>query len=369
MKLLHFSDTHLGFSEYHKIDPVTGLNQREQDFYDAWRQVIEAVFELQPDVVIHAGDLFHTPRPSNRAIRVALESIQEINDAGIPMVLISGNHETPRIRSTGSIFESIDLFPNVHAAYQSRYEKFSIQGVDFHCLPHCSLTEEMDAAFAQLTKSVTVGHNVLITHGAWSGNEYGMGEFNEQRLPDVEALTAKEFDYIALGHYHRYVAVKENACYSSSTERTSLNEHDSTCGYLVLDLESGDREYHEIETRPMRKLPAIDCSGLLTADIYQQLQTQADESIRDAIVQIQLHNLEQDAFLKLDMRAIDELFQKAFVLEKQVLRKSKAPGDGRASAQIGSLPVEFSRYIEALDKPELDKERLQKMGAFYLDEA
>ena len=48
MKLLHFSDTHLGFSEYYKVDPQTGLNQREQDFYDAWDQVIDAIFESNP---------------------------------------------------------------------------------------------------------------------------------------------------------------------------------------------------------------------------------------------------------------------------------------------------------------------------------
>ena len=366
MKLLHFSDTHLGFSEYNKIDPESGLNQREQDFYNAWQQVIDAIFAHKPDIVLHAGDLFHTPRPSNRAIRVALEGIQKISDAGIPMVLISGNHETPRIRTTGSIFESIDLFSNVHAAYKSRYEKFSIQGVDFHCLPHCSLTEEMDDAFAELAKNVTAERNVLISHGAWGGKEYGMGEFNEQRLPDVEALTVKKFDYIALGHYHRYVAVKENACYSSSTERTSLNEHNSTCGYLTIDLETGERQYHEINVRPMLKPPAVDCGGLATGEIYKRLQTLAAGKINDAVMQIQLVNIEQDAFLKLDMRAIDELFSAAFVLEKQFMRKSEAGGGVSASAKIESLPLEFERYIQALKSAELQKDRLQQMGTRYL---
>lgn len=367
MKLLHFSDTHLGFSEYNKIDPVSGLNQREQDFYNAWQQVIDAIFEHKPDVVLHAGDLFHTPRPSNRAIVVALESIQRISDAGIPMVLISGNHETPRIRTTGSIFESIDLFPNVHAAYKSRYEKFSIQGVDFHCLPHCSLTEEMDDAFAELAKSVTAERNVLISHGAWGGKEYGMGEFNEQRLPDPEKIAAKKLDYIALGHYHRYVAVKENACYSSSTERTSLNEHNSTCGYLTIDLETGERQYHDINVRPMLKPPAIDCDGIATGDIYKHLETIAAGEIKNAIVQIQLINVEQDAFLKLDMRAIDDMFNAAFVLEKQFMRKSEAGGGAHASTKIESMPLEFERYIDALENSELEKSRLQQLGGFYLE--
>jgi DNA repair protein SbcD/Mre11 len=369
MKLLHFSDTHLGFSEYNKIDPESGLNQREQDFYVAWQQVMQGIFLHKPDVIIHAGDLFHTPRPSNRAIHVALESIQKISDAGIPFILISGNHETPRIRTTGSIFESIDLFPNVYAAYQSRYEKFTVNNIDFHCLPHCSLTEEMDASYEALVKGVTGDANVLISHGAWGGKEYGMGEFNEQRLPDPENLTGKAFNYIALGHYHRYVAVKENACYCSSTERTSLNEHDSTCGYLIVDFESGERTYHEIKTRAMIKSPAIDCAGMSTADIYQRLEDLADERIKEAIVQIQLTNIEQDAFLKLEMRHIDDMFRDAFILEKQLMRKSDAASTSQTTAKIEALPLEFERYINALENTELEKERLQKLGAFYLEGA
>ena len=369
MKLLHFSDTHLGFSEYNKIDPQSGLNQREQDFYDAWQQVMQGIFQHNPDVILHAGDLFHTPRPSNRAIHVALESIQKISDAGIPLIIVSGNHETPRIRTTGSIFESIDLFPNVYAAYQSRYEKFTVKDVDFHCLPHCSLTEEMDAAFETLIKGVTGDTNVLVSHGAWGGKEYGMGEFNEQRLPDPESMSGKKFDYIALGHYHRYVAVKENACYCSSTERTSLSQHDSTCGYLVVDLQTNERRYHEIKTRAMLKPAAIDCAGMTTADIYQQLESAADDKIKYAIMQIQLINIEQDAFLKLEMRQIDEMFRKAFILEKQLMRKSESISGSSTQVKIESLPLEFERYIDALENTELEKSRLQQLGAFYLDEA
>ena len=108
MRFVHFSDTHLGFSDLNKIDATTGINQRESDFYRAWWQAIDKILELKPDFVVHAGDLFQTPRPNNRAIRVGLEGIQRLNDADIPFVVVAGNHSTPRIRQTGSIFESIE---------------------------------------------------------------------------------------------------------------------------------------------------------------------------------------------------------------------------------------------------------------------
>ena len=148
MKFVHFSDTHLGYSDYYKVDPQTGINQREQDFYNAWNQVIDDILQIKPDFVIHAGDLFHTSRPTNRAIAVAMEGIQKITNNGIPFVAISGNHSTPKIRATGSIFESLSLMPNVYAAFQSKYQQFRIGECLIHCVPHCSLTEELEQACA-----------------------------------------------------------------------------------------------------------------------------------------------------------------------------------------------------------------------------
>ncbi|MBN1480271.1 exonuclease SbcCD subunit D [candidate division KSB1 bacterium] len=368
MKLLHFSDTHLGFSEYFKIDPDTGLNQREQDFYTAWQQVITAIFQHKPDVVVHAGDLFHTPRPNNRAIRIALESIQKLSDASIPLVIVAGNHETPRIRTTGSIFESIALFPHVYAAYSSMFERFTVNDIDFYCIPHCSLTEEMDRAFVDLA-SANSGRGsatVFVSHGAWGG-QYGMGEFNEQRLPDVEIKSGMTFNYIALGHYHRYVEVKENACYSSSTERTSLNEHNTNCGYVIVDLESGARTYHTIHPRPMKKFPPLDCQDLTTSVIYEKLTALATSDIQDAIIQVTLANVENDAFLRLNMREIDEIFKDTFYLEKQIFRKLSESKQMVAQSKIEALPVEFERFLVSHTGRELDKKKLAEMGAHYLE--
>lgn len=371
MKLLHFSDTHLGYSEYTKIDPVSGLNQREQDVYNAWEQVIDAVLIHHPDVVIHAGDLFHTPRPSNRAIRIALEGIQKISSAGIPLVLISGNHETPRIRATGSIFESLVLFPNVYAAFSSRLETFVIADVVFFALPHCSLTTELEQAIEDLkikSRQHTIPR-VLASHGAWSGKaSYSMGEFNEQRLPDFETITGAPFAYVALGHYHRYVQIKSNIAYSSSTERTSFNEHNSTCGYLTVDLESQQSVYHDIQTRPMIKTPTIDCTDQSAQNIYDRLQELQKGVTDGAMVQISLSEIDTETFLRLESRVIDDIFPNVLILEKQFYRKSDPGKTAFASAAIEALPVEFERYIEGLDTSQIDKKRLREMGIEYLQQ-
>ena len=70
MKILHVSDTHLGYSAYRKAT-LDGINQREIDTYDAFKQFIDYAVKTKPDLIIHAGDLFDSVRPNNRAITVA----------------------------------------------------------------------------------------------------------------------------------------------------------------------------------------------------------------------------------------------------------------------------------------------------------
>jgi len=75
MKIVHFSDTHLGYSDYGRFDSESGINKRENDVYDVFKEIVDYIIKTKPDLVIHAGDLFDSIRPSNRAISVALEQI------------------------------------------------------------------------------------------------------------------------------------------------------------------------------------------------------------------------------------------------------------------------------------------------------
>jgi len=106
VKLIHFSDTHLGFNDLDVINEL-GINQREADFYDAFTQVIEQIKAIKPDYIIHTGDLFHRPSPSNRAITFALEQFKIIEALNIPFIMIAGNHSTPRTNLSSPILKNI----------------------------------------------------------------------------------------------------------------------------------------------------------------------------------------------------------------------------------------------------------------------
>ena len=51
MRLVHFSDLHLGFRQYQRLTPG-GVNQREADVAATFRTVIDRVIALRPDVIL-----------------------------------------------------------------------------------------------------------------------------------------------------------------------------------------------------------------------------------------------------------------------------------------------------------------------------
>src|SRR5919206_67341 len=57
----------LGSRQYQRLTPA-GINQREADVALSFRRAIDRTIELRPELVLIAGDVFHTVRPSNPAI-------------------------------------------------------------------------------------------------------------------------------------------------------------------------------------------------------------------------------------------------------------------------------------------------------------
>jgi DNA repair exonuclease SbcCD nuclease subunit len=372
MRFVHFSDTHLGFSDLSIIDPGSGMNQREKDFYTAWRRAIDKILELRPDFVVHAGDLFQSPRPNNRAISTAIEGIRKLGSAGIPFVVVSGNHSTPRIPQTGSIFESLALLPNVHAAYRSKYECFKIGDCAIHCIPHCTPADALAAACAAISTDPEARYQILVAHAAWrhtGGSVAGSaGEFNEQIIDDPATHTDVAFDYIALGHYHKYLEVAPNTFYSGSIERTSFDEIGFTSGIIPVDLEKKSHQYLELPSRPMLSIGPVRCDEMAAEEIYKEIEKQGRSLPEGCLLRLVLEGISRDTLRMIDIQQIDARLSKALYVEK-VLNPSRDHALELSTVSIGALPVEFERYMEAQDDFTLDREKFLSLGLALLDKA
>ncbi|HLE47950.1 MAG TPA: metallophosphoesterase, partial [Candidatus Thermoplasmatota archaeon] len=204
-RVLHVSDTHLGHQAYSRLNP-DGLNQREVDFYDAFRRVVDHAVAARPDILVHSGDLFDVVRPSNRAIAFAVEQVRRLQKADVPFVVVSGNHEAPRLRETGSVFRILDGIPNVFASYRGEYEALPVPTrggrITIHAVPQALEQSEFNAQLALAAPNGNGAH-LLVAHGTVSGVDgLFVGELNELMIPH-NALR-DDYDYIALGHFHNH---------------------------------------------------------------------------------------------------------------------------------------------------------------------
>jgi len=104
MKLAHLADLHLGFRQFDRLT-ARGTNQREADVADAFRRAVDDLLEQQPDLILIAGDVFHSVRPANAAILFLFQQLQRVRTGlpDAPVVMIAGNHDTPRSIETSTI--------------------------------------------------------------------------------------------------------------------------------------------------------------------------------------------------------------------------------------------------------------------------
>lgn len=368
MRIVHFSDTHLGFQAYRTLDPSTGLNRRELDVYEAFRQAIDKIVALKPDAVLHSGDLFDGVRPSNRALTVAFEELRRLGEAGIPLVVISGNHSTPRVRGAGSIFKLFDLpeFPEIYPVYQGTYEEIKLGELAVHAVPQCLTPEEFTAELERVKPDPESRYNVLMLHASVAGApEFSMGEFTEQLVP--EKFLGSEYDYIALGHFHNKAQVRPHAFYAGSIERLTFNEVGRDKGLLEVDLGKKTVVFHPLELRAMWDASKINAADLDAAGLLSAIQTAVGEQ-KDAIVRLTVDNVNPDAYHLIDHNKIKELTKRETHLEIRWNRIDETTEEAAESATIGSLQEEFKAFMAGRPASK-DKDSVLEAGLDYLDRA
>ena len=293
MKIIHFSDTHLGFSELGYINE-NNINQREADFYDAFSQVIDAILEIKPDFVIHTGDFFHRPNPTNRAITFAFEEMKRIEKLNIPFILIAGNHSTPKMESSAPILRLFNSLENVYPVFNQKFEKIEFEDINFYCLPHINdeikiakELEKLENSIDETKKSVMMMHTSV-------GESYLMEEFGEWVYPKEKEYIFDKMDYVALGHWHKFSNVKKykNVFYAGSTERTSRNDRYCNKGFVIIDIEDKLKvEFKEINIRKFYKFE-LDAKNL-----KNELEQLKNKDFNSALIDLHIKNLSfKDSF-------------------------------------------------------------------------
>jgi DNA repair protein SbcD/Mre11 len=83
-RILHVSDWHLGLT-------TRGV-ERLADHEQALGEICEIAAVVRPHLILHTGDLFHTPHPANEAVRLAFDVLHRL-EALCPVIVLRGNHD------------------------------------------------------------------------------------------------------------------------------------------------------------------------------------------------------------------------------------------------------------------------------------
>jgi exonuclease SbcD len=365
---VHVADTHLGFSAYRKVceddSQYRGLNQREVDTYRSFEAFIDKVLDLRPDVVLHSGDLFDTVRPSNRALSFALEQFVRLSDAGIPTVIIAGNHSTPRLRETGSAFRLFEHLKGIYPVYRGAYERITIGDLTIHAVPH-SEGDGFKEQLPLIERCPETKYNVAMLHAGIVGfSEFRMNEFNEQL---VESCYLKEdLDYIALGHFHQMYNVTKNACYAGSTEHFSFAEAGQPKGFFHIDLGSGKREFIELPTRPMIDLGPVDAHGMDPVSLRTELESLLSQDLEGKIVRLVVKNVPRTLYVTVDFKRLREMASSAVHFEPKFEVTQDHVSVQSGSATLSSLEEEFVSFLDRYPVENVDKDALKLQGLDYL---
>jgi DNA repair protein SbcD/Mre11 len=383
VKLAHIADAHLGIRQYPR-QTTAGINQREADIARAFRLAVDGVIEARPDAVVVAGDLFHSVRPTNAAIVFAFRQFQRLREAlpGAPVVLVAGNHDTPRSTETGSIlrlFEELGVDVAVDEARRLVYPALDLSVL---AVPHQALVA---GPRPSLRPEGPERNRIMVLHGEVEGvfpGDRSAAEYGGALL-GLREMAPEEWTYVALGHYHVQYKVAPRVWYAGSLEYVSPNiwgelldeaEHGTRGkGWLLADLESGTVERRPVPlARAVLDLAPIEADGL-AADAINALIAErvaaVPGSVDDKVVRLLVRDVPRHVARELDHAAIRACKARAlhFHLDLRRPEVHRTIGMG-APGRRQTLPELVRTYLERRPLPaELDRDAFVRLGEALID--
>lgn len=384
MKLAHLADLHLGFRQYERQTPRGG-NQREADIAEAFRRAVDDLVAQRPDMILLAGDIFHSVRPTNSAILFFFQQIQRLRTGlpDAPIIMIAGEHDTPRSVETGTILRLYEALGVEVAAEQARQLTFPRLDCAVLAVPHQALMQPERPALRP-QRGMTL--NVLVLHGQMPGlgETRGTAEYGGA-LVDLHDFAPAQWDYVALGHFHEANQVAANAWYSGTLEYLPPNPWGQLQdeeergrvgkGYLLVELPGARVTVRPIA--PVRQhvdLPLIEGKGLTPKELDQRIAAAvaaAKPPIDDQVVRLLVFDVSRSTARDLDHAAIRKYKSRAlhFQLDlrrPEVHRVTAAGAPGRRQ----TLPETVHDFLEhrPLDA-DLDRAEFVRLGVEYVEQA
>ncbi|WP_302769508.1 exonuclease SbcCD subunit D [Anaerotignum lactatifermentans] len=251
MKLFHLSDLHLGKRVY-------AFSMLPDQRY-VLEQVCALAEKYKPDGILLSGDLYDKPIPPVEAVQLLDEFLTRMQQMGIAVYAISGNHDSAgRVDFGSRILQQQNL--HICGAFDGKLYHVSKEDafgeIHFYLLPFLkpatvsafreggeSLTYAEAVKWALETTDLdTTKRNVLLAHQfvTWKGTAEE-SDSETKTLGGVDEMDASlffDFDYVALGHLHSPQRIgRDTIRYGGSPLKYSFSELRQKKGVTLVEIQ------------------------------------------------------------------------------------------------------------------------------------
>lgn len=391
IRFIHLSDIHIGLLTHGKLNPSTGYNTRLEDILKCLDYVFETASRESVDLILIAGDVFHRENPlPAEEIEFARRIREAAGRVGARIVIVLGNHD---YSSSGLGASAVEIFPALDIEGVNIARKPDVCEVDTKngivqvaCLPWAGrgalltheeykslssgeIQTEIEKRLIEIIHSLAKRIDrknpaILLGHVAARGAKLSGTEADTLTTADptvpVTELADGAFDYVALGHIHRFQNLNDGdtppVVYSGSIERIDFTEEREKKGFVLGEITEGEDgrscSYRFIET-PARKFITFDLGEIgpdRKRDMSRDRLSHLD--VEGAVVRVRYEVGSPGE--EVDEKTIKAAFEGAQTLKiERIFSKPRKVMRQTELSKTMSVMDALGKYIES--KPELRK--------------
>lgn len=414
IRFFHVADIHFGVENYGRVNVESGIHSRLLDFKKSLSLCIDRAIEENIDFFLLAGDAYKTAYPSPTQQKLLMEELFRLYKAGIPVVIVVGNHDHPL--SFGKA-HALDVFASLPVdgfhvfakpdllELQTKNGLVQIVGIPWPTRNNVVTKDEhrqkgreeittylsgrvseMISHFASIVDPnvpvVLTGH-LTVSNGIFSGSEK-RAVFGSDPLFLPSELALAEFDYVALGHLHRYQNLNKggypDVVYSGSIDRVDFGERKEVKGFCSVKIETdakpviGKNKFrtlgsHEFVSLPTRSFIQVEVK--IKADVPQTQQVIDainSYSCEDAVLKV-IYHIPEGKKDNVDICAVQRELSSAWYVVGIIPVHVQTKRSVRANLNVNmGLEVLLSKYIESKDDLKKCKEPLLARARELLSE-
>lgn len=305
MLVLLTADWHIGVTHHGVVDE-DGRNSRLVDLEATLSQIVDIAVERDVDLLINAGDMFHTNRPTPEDQRVFWRVLQKLQSAKIQSRFIIGNHDyNSKLGASHSVKLFMDVLaddPYIRMYDETTWEHFEDQGLSICHFPYRGAEPDWRRRVGRTSDKVAV-----VCHSHLEGAVVGAEPF-EIKSDNVTRFSSLPVDYVLAGHFHKpqTLSVSPLAIYPGSTQCIDFNERKDQKRVVLLDTDTGEYESVPINTRKFVQIDlqagfdvdSLDLSDVAGAVVKININVDAEQSksfdeslLRDRLSKAGAHNV------------------------------------------------------------------------------